>query len=337
MRGIYFKEPHMVEFKEDLSKPKIKPDEVLVKVKYCGICGSDIESYETGALMLTSIILGHEFSGEIVEIGSNVRKLKIGTRVTANPNLPCGKCYWCQHNQENMCKDSYGLGLTHNGAFAEYISVKAERLHILPDSISYEEGALIEPLAVAIYGVQESGIKVGDNAVVLGAGTIGLLTIEVLNAIGAGQIIVIEPVESKKKKALELGADIVLNPRDWTKINKYTKKVGADHVFDCVAIPETINNSLKIVRKGGHITFIGIHVDPFQIKGFLQLLLKNISIRGVFAYNQDTFRTAIKLLEKKKINVMPIITKKISLEEVPSAFQMLSELEHEEIKVIVEI
>ncbi|MHA1693647.1 MAG: zinc-dependent alcohol dehydrogenase [Candidatus Helarchaeota archaeon] len=337
MKGIYFKEPHNIEFKTDLSKPELKPDEVLVKVKYCGICGSDIESYETGALMLTGIILGHEFSGDVIEVGDKVKKIKIGTRVTANPNLPCGKCYWCIHDQENMCKDSYGLGLTHNGALAEYIKVKEDRLHKLPDNISYEEGAMVEPLAVATYAVQESGIKLGENAVVIGAGTIGLLTIQVLNAAGAGKIIVIEPVESKQKKALEVGADVVLNPKNWSKISKFTKKIGADHVFDCVAIPQTINNTMKIVKKGGHITFIGIHVEPFQVEGFLQLLLKNISIRGVFSYTNDTFTDTITLLEKRKINVKPLITKIIKLEEVPEMFKILSQLEHEEIKVLTKI
>ncbi|MHA1229672.1 MAG: zinc-dependent alcohol dehydrogenase [Candidatus Helarchaeota archaeon] len=337
MKGIYFKAPREVEYRTDLKKPEIKPDEVLVKVKYCGICGSDIESYETGALMLTGIILGHEFSGEVVEVGNKVKKVKIGDRVTANPNLPCGRCYWCEHNLENMCKDSYGLGLTHNGALAEYIAVKSERIHILPDSISFEEGALIEPLSVAVYAVQESGIKLGENAVVLGAGTIGLLTTHVLNAIGASKIIVIEPMESKQKKAMEMGADIILDPKKWTKISRYTNKVGADHVFDCVAIPETINNTLKIVKKGGKITFIGIHVEPFQIEGFLQLILKNISIRGVFAYNQDTFKTAINLLEKNKLNIKPIITKIAKLEDVPELFEILSKPIHDEIKVLIEI
>jgi L-iditol 2-dehydrogenase/galactitol-1-phosphate 5-dehydrogenase len=336
MKGIYFTEPGKVELKENIDKPKIKSDEVLIKIKNCGICGSDIESYQTGALELTGIILGHEFSGEIVEIGDKVRKLKLNTRVTANPNIPCNKCYWCEHAQENMCKNTYGIGLTHDGAFAEFVSVKADRIHIIPDSVSFEEGAMVEPLAVAVYAVQNSGFKLGENAVVLGSGTIGLLTIQVLKAAGASQIIVLEPVESKQKLALELGADRILDPADWSKINKFTNKVGADNVFDCVGVPETFINSLKIVKKGGKITVVGIHVESFVMEGFLQLMLKNITMRGVYGYTQDTFRNAIRLLEQKKVDVKPLITKKIKLSETPEAFKLLSNPIHEEIKMMIE-
>ncbi|MBD3230801.1 MAG: alcohol dehydrogenase catalytic domain-containing protein [Candidatus Lokiarchaeota archaeon] len=337
MKGIIFEEPRKVVLKKDIEKPKVKSDEVLIKIHNCGICGSDIESYNTGALELTGIILGHEFSGEIVELGKNVKKMDIGTRVTANPNKPCGKCYWCVHNQENMCKKTSGIGQTHNGALAEYIKVKADRIHILPDKVSYSEGAMVEPLAVSLYAASESGFTIGNSSVVIGAGAIGLMTIQVLRAAGASQLIVLEPVESKQKKALELGADIVLDPKSWRKINKLTKKIGPDYVFDCVGIPETINNSMKIVKKGGYIVFIGIHVEPFEIQGFLQLLMKNITIRGTYAYDQDIFQAAIRLINQKKVDVNSLITKKIKLEDVPKEFESLSKLKHEEIKVMTEI
>ncbi|MHA1488144.1 MAG: zinc-dependent alcohol dehydrogenase [Promethearchaeota archaeon] len=338
MKCAYYVKVGSIEIRDDLPKPTIKPDEVLIKVKYCGICGSGVESFKSGGLYLPGIIIGHEFTGEIVKVGENVKKWKIGNRVTANPNVPCFDCYWCLHHQENMCKYSNNaLGTTQNGAMAEFINVRAERLHLLPESISFETGATVEPLAVAVYAVQESGLKVGDNAAVFGAGTIGLMTIQVLKAAGAKNIFVIEPVESKQKRALKLGADKVLIPKNWNKITRLTNRVGPDHVFDAVGIPETIMTSLQLVKRGGHVTMIGMHSAPFEMKNFLALTTGNITMRGVYAYNQDHFRTAISLLEQEKVNVEPMITKRIKLDDVPKAFELLSNPPHEEIKILVKI
>lgn len=337
MRGAIFQEKGKIIIKDDIPEPKIKGNEVLIQVKNCGICGSDVESYQSGALILSGIILGHEFSGEIVEIGDSVKKWKIGDRVTANPNMPCFNCFWCLRNQENLCKRNEGLGMTLNGALADYVKVDSERLHLLPPNVTLEEGACVEPLSVTIYAVQESGFKVGENAVVFGAGTIGLFTIQVLKAVGASEIYVIEPVEFNRKRALEVGATEVFLPKDWSKINKLTNKIGPDHVFDCVGVPQSHNDSLKLVRKGGFITVIGLHAAPFQMEGFMQLTLKNITMRGIFAYNQSNFRTAISLLTKKSVNVDPIITKRKKMDDVPQAFENLAERKDNDIKVLVEI
>ncbi|MHA1379127.1 MAG: zinc-dependent alcohol dehydrogenase [Candidatus Helarchaeota archaeon] len=337
MKGAILQEKGKIVIKDNIPKPKIKKDQVLIKVKNCGICGSDMESYHSGALILSGLIIGHEFSGEIVEIGESVKKWKIGDRVTANPNLNCGKCNFCLQGQENLCRKSLeGIGLAYNGAMAEFVGVRADRLHSLPQNVSFEEGALVEPLTIAVYGVQESWFKIGENAVVYGAGTIGLLTTQVLNTIGASDIYVIEPSEFNQKKALEMGASEVFMPNNWGKINKLTNKIGPDHVFDCAGVPQTYINSIKIVRKGGFITVIGLHAEPFQMEGFMQLLTKNITMRGIYGYNQDTFRTTISLLKKKKIDVKPIITKKIKVGEVPEAFKTLSNPNNEEIKILVE-
>ena len=322
--------------RDDLPKPSIKLDEVLIKVKYCGICGSDVESFKRVGMYAPRTLIGHEFSGEIVEVGDNVKKLKIGNRVTVNPNLPCYDCYWCNRNQENMCKDSpKALGVLADGAMVEYINVKAERIHLLPDSMSFEVGATIEPLAVGIYAVQESGIIMGENATVYGAGTIGLMTIQALKVAGAN-IFVLEPLESKHKLALELGADNVLIPKNWKKIQRLTNRIGPDHIFDCVGIGETIMSAINLVKKGGHITVVGMDPEPMELKNFYGLSIFNVSLRGIYAYVQDTFRTAINLLEQKKVNVKPMITKIIKLNDVPEMFEILAK-PHNEIKVLVEI
>jgi 2-desacetyl-2-hydroxyethyl bacteriochlorophyllide A dehydrogenase len=336
MKGAYFSEIKKVEIKEDLPQPEINSDEVLIRVKKCGICGSDIGSYLTGALESQRIILGHEFSGEIVELGEKVKKLKVGERVTANPNVPCLNCYYCNHGLENMCI-FYTIGITHNGALAEFVKVRADRILKLPDSISFEEAALIEPLSNGVQAVRTSGLKVGDNVAVFGAGSIGLMIIQVLKAAGASYIYVIEPIVSKQKLALKLGADEVFDPKRWSKIIKLTKKIGPDYVFDCVGLPETIMTSMQLVKRGGTIIIIGIHPETFELKGFLQFMTKNLTMKGMYLTDQESFTTAIRLIEQKKVDVLPLITKIITLDDVPEEIENLSRGLHEDIKVLVDI
>lgn len=335
MRGAVYVGPQKVEIRDDLPKPEIKPNEVMVKPKYIGICGSGVESFKTGGVYLPEIILGHEFSGDIVEVGDKVKKLKIGDRVTINPTDPCHDCYWCNRNQENMCSWE-GYGSTKNGGMADFINIKADRIHILPDSMSYQEGATVEPLANCVYAVQESGFKMGENATVFGAGTIGLMTIQALKVAGASDIYAIEPVEFKQKKALELGATLALSPKASNKIKRHTNKIGPDHIFDCVGIPETVMTSFRLIRRGGHITVIGIHVDPFEMRGWMQVPLNNASIRGTYSFTTESFKTSLKLIAEKQVNGEAIITKIIKLDEVPKMFEILANPPHEEIKVLVE-
>jgi 2-desacetyl-2-hydroxyethyl bacteriochlorophyllide A dehydrogenase len=336
MKGAYFSEVKKVEIREDLPKPEINSNEVLIKVKKCGICGSDIGSYLTGAMESQRIILGHEFSGEIVELGEKVKKLKVGDRVTANPNVPCLDCYYCNHGLENMCI-FYTIGVTHDGALAEFIKVRADRIHKLPDSVSFEEAALAEPLSNGVQAVRTSGLKVGESAAVFGAGPIGLMTIQSLKAAGASYIYVIEPIEAKQKIALELGADEVFDPKRWGKIIKLTNKIGPDYVFDCVGLPETIMASMQLVKMGGTIIMIGMHPETFEMKGFLQFMSKNLTMKGMYLADQESFSTAIRLIEQKKVNVLPLITKRIPLDNVPEEMENLSKGLHDDIKVLVNI
>lgn len=336
MKGVYYAKAREIEIKDDLPKPVIEPDEVLIKVKYCGICGSDVGSYSALGMSLPQIILGHEFSGEIAEVGEQVKKLKIGDRVTANPNIPCLDCDFCAKGLEVMCITNT-FGVTRDGALAEYINVRADRVMNIPESITLEEGAMIEPISNAVQAVKLSDFIVGKSAAVLGAGTIGLMTIQVLKAAGASAVYVIEPVESRQKLALELGAEQVFEPKRWSKIVKLTNKLGPDFVFDCVGLPETIMTSMQLVKRGGTIMVIGMHPESFEMKGFLQLMAKNITMKGIYLVDQDSFITAIDLLEKKRVNVKPMITKLIKIEEVPEMFETLVNPPHDEIKVLVEM
>ena len=322
---------------KDGDKPDIKSDEVLIQVKKVGICGSDVGSYESGGPYLPGKIIGHEFSGELVQIGENVKKLKEGMKVTVNPQIPCFKCYYCLHDQENMCKlQNYSLGTTEDGAMREFINVRAERVHILPDNVTYEEGATVEPLSVAVYAVKQSGFQLGQNAAIIGAGPIGLMTIQVLRSAGANKIYVIEPVESKQKIAMEVGADKAFLPKAWNKIVRLTDRLGPDHVYECVGLSSTFTTSLQLIKKGGNVTLIGMHAKILEINNILLMTTNNISVRGVYGYNHDIFKTAINLYTQIKIRVDPLITNRIRLEQVPEMFKVLGNPPHEELKVIVD-
>jgi L-iditol 2-dehydrogenase len=322
---------------KDGDKPDIQSDEVLIQVKKVGICGSDVGSYESGGPYLPGKIIGHEFSGELVQIGENVKKLKEGMKVTVNPQIPCFKCYYCLHDQENMCKlQNYSLGTTEDGAMREFINVRAERVHILPDNVTYEEGATVEPLSVAVYAVKQSGFQLGQNAAIIGAGPIGLMTIQVLRSAGANKIYVIEPVESKQKIAMEVGADKAFLPKAWNKIVRLTDRLGPDHVYECVGLSSTFTTSLQLIKKGGNVTLIGMHAKILEINNILLMTTNNISVRGVYGYNHDIFKTAINLYAQKKIRVDPLITNRIRLEQVPEMFKVLGNPPHDELKVIVD-
>ncbi|MFX0030748.1 MAG: zinc-binding dehydrogenase, partial [Candidatus Hermodarchaeota archaeon] len=196
---------------------------------------------------------------------------------------------------------------------------------------------IVEPLSIAINAVYESGFKIGDIATVIGAGPIGLFLIQVLKATGAKKIFVIEPIESKRQKALVLGAYKVFNPDSWAKVRRFTDKLGPDHIYDCVGLSSTITTSLSLIKKGGCITLIGMHSSSFEINNALLLTTNSITLKGVYGYNQDIFKTAISLLEQGKIDVDPIITNRITIDEVPQMFEKLANPPHDELKVIVNI
>ena len=336
MKSAVFEGKEQIVIKDGI-KPEIKSDEVLIQVKKVAICGSDVGAYESGGPTFPGKIIGHEFSGELVQIGENVKKLKEGMRVTVNPQIPCYKCYYCLHDHENMCKlQNYAYGTTENGAMRDFINVNAERVHILPDNVSYEEGATVEPLSVAIYAVQQSRFILGQNAAVIGAGPIGLMTIQVLRNAGANKIYVLEPVESKGKIAMELGADKVFLPDEWNKIVRLSDRLGPEHVYDCVGLSDTITTALKLVKKGGTITLIGMHATTLQTNSIRLMVINNITLRGAYGYNQDIYKTAINLYAQKKIKVDPLITSRIRIEQVPEMFKVLGNPPHEELKVIVD-
>jgi (R,R)-butanediol dehydrogenase/meso-butanediol dehydrogenase/diacetyl reductase len=330
MRALVLKTINELEFVPDFPKPTLVKDEVLIKVKYCGICGSDLEAFQYGKVLMP-LILGHEFSGEIVEIGPSVTEWQEGDRVTVYPGAFCGKCHFCERGEENLCKKILiGLGISINGAMAEYVKFPAKFLCKLPDSVSFEEGAIVEPLAVGYHGVKLSNIQPGDTAVVIGAGTIGISTIQALKLFNIEDIYVIEPVEFNHNIALQLGAKQTKSP---IQLNK----IGPDFVFVCAGFPETYNNAIKIVRNGGSIILLGVHFDPVAIS-FLQVISKEANLRGSFGYSFTEFKEVLLLLEQGKFQPELLISKKVKLENaVQEGFLELLSKEKRVVKILVEL
>lgn len=333
MKALVLKEINDLEFQEDYPKPSPSKNEVVIKVKYCGICGSDLEAYQYGEVLkdFMPLILGHEFSGEIVEIGAKVEGWKPGDRVTAYPGDFCGKCYYCQRGQENLCKRMFfGLGLTVNGAMAEYVKVPATLLCKLTDALSYEEGAVVEPLAVGYHGVKLAGIQPGDTTVVIGAGTIGLATIQALKLLKVDEIYVSEPSEFNRNLAFKMGVSKAVSP---ARINK----VGPDFVFDCAGFPDTYKNDIEMIRNGGTIVLLGVHFDLVAIS-FLKLIMKGVNMQGSFGYSYEEFKEILSLLGQGKFQTDLIISKKVKLEDaIEKGFKELLSPRKQAAKILIKI
>ena len=332
MKVPVFTDLKKIEFQEK-PKPQIGSDEVLLEVKSCGICGSDVHGYLHGILVPPGTVMGHECTGVISEVGANIHEFKVGDRVAAKPIAQCGECYWCNKGQYSICPNALGnaFGITpeNDGAFAPYLRIKypKEMLFKLPENISFEEGALVEPLATSLHAVRMSRLGVGDNVVILGAGMIGLGVLQCVKLGGAGKIIVPEVSEKKRSIALETGADIALNPLDEgealrEKIFEMTGGIGADLVFECAGVPSTFQVCGTLVKSGGQVMLVGINDKEVAINPFF-LVIWEVEMKGVLGY-YDEFGLVIDFLHKKKINTQGLISDRISLDElVERGFQRL--------------
>ena len=320
MKAAVFVNLRKIEF-QDKPKPVIKPGEVLVKVDYCGICGSDVRGYLKGNVTPIGTVMGHEFTGVVAEVGKEVHMVHPGDRVAVKPSAPCLNCYWCRRGEYSLCpkrpETVMGISPVNDGAFAEYVRVSypGQMIFKLPPGVANREAALVEPFSIALHAVRLSRYKLGDCAMIIGAGMIGLGVIQFLKLQGMSKIIAIEISEKKGLVARELGADIVLNPiSEGEKLRDHilalTGGIGADVVFDCAGVPASFQTSMDCVKGGGQILIIGLHEEKVPLDAFA-LLLREIDVKGVLAsYNE--FKDIIDLLDQKKINTDLFISDVIS-------------------------
>ena len=303
---------------EDIPKPRAKKGEVLVKVHACGICGTDAHIFcgdEGAAKTPAGTVLGHEFAGEIVEIGDGVSGFSIGEKVSVDPNKLCGGCEYCKRGIGHFCTDMTGIGTTVNGGFAEYCAVPATQAQKVMPSVSFEQAAMSEPVSCCLHGIELCNIKCGDTAAVIGCGMIGLIMVQLLKLSGAAKIIAIEPIEQKRKQALSLGADIALAPDEVEKALKNISQI--DCVIECAGRTDTIEQAIRIAGKNSVVMMFGLTAPQAEIKVKpFEIFKKEITLRSSFI-NPYTFPAAVKLIESGKLDVSSIVYEKAPLEELP--------------------
>ncbi len=329
---------------QELEIPKYKTDEVLIKVKYCGICGSDLPRALDGGVHSFPIVVGHEFSGQIVEVGAAVESVKVGDRVTAGALLPCGKCEACQQGRPAMCTNYGFIGSRQNGAMAEYVAVKAQNVVKLPDEVDYKEGAMIEPLTVALHGIQRVNIKAGATALVFGAGTIGLLALQCLKAVGAGKVYMVDVVDKKLELAKKLGADDVINSMN-VDLNEYLSQNGKPEiVVENSGSPIAQAQCLEIVKKCGSVVYIGTATRDLILKPetFEKILRGELNITGSWMsysapYPGYEWTTAVEYIKEKKIDLKSMITNVYKLEDGLIPFEIMRDKNACATKVLFEI
>jgi L-iditol 2-dehydrogenase len=323
--AAFLTELEKIEFGE-VAVPKIKADEVLVKMESIGICGSDLHYYSHGKIgdfvVEFPFILGHECAGTIVETGNEVTHLKFGDRVALEPGVPCGSCEFCLSGKYNLCPDvKFFATPPYDGCLMNYVSHPAQFAFKLPDNVSSVEGALVEPLAIGVNAALTGGVKLSDTVVIFGAGCIGLVSLLASKAYGATQVIVVDVIEKRLDVAAGMGA-ITLNAKECdvlAEIKKLTGGKGAQVVIDCAGTNTTICQTVHVAKPGGTIVLVGLACDSVSGLNIGPISTKELTIKSIFRY-RNLYPTAIAAIADGKIDISGIISDKYKFEDTPKAF-----------------
>lgn len=307
---------------EERALPPIGKDEVLVRVHACGICGTDVHIFcgdQGAAPTPPNTVLGHEFAGEVVEVGSAVTAVASGDKVCIDPNKLCGACDFCRRGIGHFCDSMIGIGTTVDGGFAEYCVVPASQVFKVADTLSYEQAAMTEPVSCCLHGIELCHIGCGDTVMVIGCGMIGLILLQLAKLSGAAHIIAVEPMEEKRNQALRLGADIAVNPKseDVAEVLNRHGLEQIDVVIECVGRVETIEQAISLAGKHATVMMFGLTKpeDKIQVKPF-EIFKKEIILKSSYI-NPYTFPAAIRLIESGKIDVSSMIYQTQPLDALP--------------------
>lgn len=327
----------------DMPVPEFGPDDLLVQVKACGICGSDIHGWDgsTGR-RVPPLVMGHEASGVVAEVGSSVKNFAPGDRVTFDSTVSCGHCSACRRGSINLCENRQVLGVScdefrRNGAFAEFVVVPQNIVYPLPDELPFEHAALIEAVSIAVHAANRTPVKLGDTAVVIGSGMIGLLVVQAIRLAGCARVIAVDLEDTKLEIAKSLGADVGLNPKSTdvvAAVKELTGGQGADVSLEVVGATPTIKSAIECTRKGGAITLIG-NLAPTVDLPLQAIVTRELSLYGSCASSGE-YPECIEYLRRGDIQVEPLITAKARLEEGPSWFARLYEGEPGAMKVVLQ-
>ena len=318
MRALMYEGAWQMPLRE-IEPPVAGPNDVIVSVQAVGICGSDIHGFTGSTGRRTpGIVMGHEFAGIITSIGGQVDRFASGDRVVVQPLTTCAMCEMCLAGRPNVCVNRTLIGMHRHGAYAEAVSVPRQQLFALPDNLTWEQGAMIEPLSVAMHAANLTPLGLMDTVVIVGAGTIGLLALLSIRLKGAGQIIVTDLSQHRLDLARRLGADIVVNIAEQDPlavVRDATGGAGADAAIEAVGISATVQQALAVTRIGGNITWIG-NSAPDVTLNMQQVVTREITIRGTYGFNKE-FALAIDALRLGRIDVTPLIECVAALDEGP--------------------
>lgn len=342
MKALVLKEYNNLVY-EDVEEPKVGPEDVLIEVKACGICGSDVHGMDgsTGR-RLVPIIMGHEASGVIAQVGKEVTGWAKGDRVTFDSTVSCGRCHFCRRGQINLCDNRRVLGVSCeeyrcNGAFAEYVCVPARIVYGLPEGLSFEQACLTEPLSVASHAVNRTPITLNDTAVVVGSGMVGLLVVQALRVGGCGEIIAVDIDQDRLELACKLGADVGLRADECDvreEVLRRTGGLGADVSFEVVGLVSTVKTAEAVLRKGGSLTLIG------NLCAMVEWPLQSIVTREISVYGSyiscGEYPACLEMMARGAVNVDALISATAPLAEGAGWFKRLYEKEPGLFKVILE-
>lgn len=309
---------------EEVPVRELKDNEVKIRVKYCGICGTDIHIFhgDGGCCDVTPpLVPGHEFSGVVAEVGSKVKTVKVGDRVTGDPNDMCGECYFCKNGMQHFCKNNIGIGTTVDGGFAEYVIMREKQVYKVSDDLSFIEAAMTEPISCCLHGIDLCNIKAGDTVLVIGGGPIGMIMMQLAKNAGASKVIMSEPVEEKREQALKLGATKTIDPLHEdveAVLAEYCENVNV--VIECVGNVHTQADAVRFAGKGATIMYFGLAApeESFPIRPD-DIFKKELHITSSYI-NPYSFERAIQILESGTVELESLITNVVPLDDIADVF-----------------
>lgn len=352
MRAVRYHAARDIRVEEVEEPRRLRPNELLVRPRFCGICGTDLHEYLAGPIVtptephpLTGAqnpqILGHEFSADVVEVGDDVHSAAPGDRVAIMPLAFCGQCYFCVRGLNHLCVRMGCVGLSWAwGGLGELAVVMDYQVAVLPDALSYQQGAVIEPAAVAEYGVQRGGVRPGDSVLVTGGGPIGALAVLAAQAAGAGAVYLSEPNPVRAKRAEGLGATEIFNPVETSvpeELKSRTGGIGVDVAIECVGNSHALDDCVMATRRAGTVVQTGLHVGPAEVRPMVWAE-NDLNIVGTWCYRVYDWQRIAALIQSGAFPVEKVVTGEIGMDGiVPEGFDVLVDPEGSAIKILVEV
>lgn len=331
--------PHEIEFR-DIPEPVVSAGQLKLKMMKIGICGSDIHVYH-GKHPFTQypVTQGHEVSAKVMEIGENVKGFHVGQKVTVEPQVVCGKCYPCRHGKYNLCEELKVMGFQTTGLASEYVCVDASRVTPLPDSMTYSQGAMIEPLAVTVHAIHRAGDISGAKVAVLGAGPIGILLAQSAKAMGASGVMVTDISDYRLEIAKQCGVDFPVNTKDQDFEQAMIRCFGpdkADVIYDCAGNDITINQAIRCARKGSTIILVAVFADMSRCD-LAVLNDHELDLNTTMMYRHEDYVEAIRLVREGKVKLEPLMSRHFPFAEYPAAYQYIDEHRETTMKILIDV